>query len=297
MPKSDNMRGAVLMMMSMAAFTLNDTFIKSVAGDIPLFQAVFLRGLLTSLLLFGLALHRGVLRTAISRQDWGVIGWRTVGEVSATVAFLTALFHMPIANATSILQSLPLAITLAGAVFFGEPVGWRRYLAIGVGFFGVLLIVRPGSDGFDGYSVFAVIAVGFVVLRDLSTRRLSAKIPSLLVALSGAVSVTILGGVVTLFSDWQPVSSAPLLRLGGASIFLVAGYLFSVMVMRVGEISFVAAFRYTALIWAIVLGIAVFGEVPDLWTLIGSAIVVGTGIYTFYRERRLMRAGKTSGGV
>ncbi len=292
MPKSDNMRGAILMMLSMAAFTLNDTFIKSVAGDIPLFQAVFLRGLLTTLMLFALALHRGVLRTAISRRDWGVIGWRTVGEVSATVAFLTALFHMPIANATSILQSLPLAITLAGALFFAEPVGWRRYLAIGVGFFGVLLIVRPGSDGFDGYSVFAVIAVGFVVLRDLSTRRLSAKIPSLLVALSGAVSVTILGGIVTLFSDWQPVAPRTLGLLGGASIFLVAGYLFSVMVMRVGDISFVAAFRYTALIWAIVLGILVFGEVPDRWTLIGGAIVVGTGIYTFYRERRLMRAGK-----
>lgn len=295
MLKSDNTRGAVLMMMSMAAFTLNDTFIKSVAGEIPLFQAVFLRGLLSSLILFAIAYHRGVFRIGISRGDWGVIGWRTFAETSASVAFLTALFHMPIANATSILQSLPLAITLAGAVFFGEKVGWRRYLAIGAGFFGVLLIVRPGSEGFDAYSLLAMEAVGFVVLRDLSTRRLSAQIPSLIVALSGAVSVTLIGAVVTLFYDWQPVSGAPLLRLGGAAIFLVAGYLVSVMVMRVGEISFIAPFRYTSLIWAIVLGIAVFGEMPDRWTLIGSAIVVATGIYTFYRERRLRRERKTTG--
>jgi drug/metabolite transporter (DMT)-like permease len=287
MGNSENMRGAVLMMLSMAAFTLNDVCIKSVADELPLFQAVLLRGLMTSVLIAALAIHQGALKIRIPRKDWGVIGLRLVGEVGATAFFLTALFHMPIANVTSILQSLPLAITLAGAIFFGEKVGWRRYLAISVGFAGVMLIVRPGTDGFDYYSLLALIAVGFIVMRDLSTRRLSADVPSMTVALITAVAITLLGAIVTAFGDWQPVTPRAMGLLGGASIFIIAGYLFSIMVMRVGEISFIAPFRYTALVWAIGLGIVVFGEMPDRWTLIGSAIVVGMGVYTFYRERKL----------
>ena len=291
MQLSDNMRGAAIMMLSMAAFTLNDACIKSVAGELPLFQAVLIRGLLTTGLLTALAVHQGVLLISIPRKDWGIIGLRLIGEVGATVFFLIALFNMPIANVTAILQSLPLAITLAGAVFFGEKVGPRRYVAIAVGFVGVLLIVRPGTEGFNIYSLFTLIAVGFVVLRDMSTRRLSSGVPSITVALAAAVSVTLLGAIMTMFGEWQPVSGKSLGLLAGAAIFIVAAYLFSIMVMRIGEISFIAPFRYTALIWAIVLGILVFGEMPDGWTLVGSAIVIGMGIYTFYREQKLANSG------
>jgi drug/metabolite transporter (DMT)-like permease len=287
MPKSDNMRGAIIMMLSMAAFTLNDACIKSVAGEMPLFQAVLIRGLMTTALITLLAIHQGALRVHIPRKDWSIIGWRLVGEVGATVFFLIALFNMPIANVTAILQSLPLVITLAGAIFFGEKVGPRRYIAITIGFAGVLLIVRPGTDGFNIYSIFTLIAVCFVVLRDMSSRRLSKGVPSLSVALSAAIVVTLLGAGMTAIGDWQPVTGRSLALLGGASVFIVAGYLFSIMVMRVGEISFIAPFRYTALIWAIGLGIVVFGDIPDGWTLTGSAVVIGMGIYTFYRERKL----------
>jgi drug/metabolite transporter (DMT)-like permease len=290
MPLSDNMRGALIMMLSMAAFTLNDTFIKSVAGDVPLFQAVLIRGTMTTILILGLVLHQGAHRISIARRDLGIIALRLVGEVGATVFFLIALFNMPIANATAILQSLPLAITLAGAVFFGEKVGPRRYVAIMVGFLGVMLIVRPGTEGFNIYSLYTLAAVGFVVLRDVTTRRLSKSVPSLIVALAAAVAVTLLGAGMTLLGEWQPVSGRSFALLAGASVFIVAGYLFSIMVMRVGEISFIAPFRYTALIWAIVLGILVFKDFPDGWMLTGSAIVIGMGFYTFYRERVLARS-------
>jgi len=183
MPLSDNMRGAFLMMLSMAAFTLNDTFIKNVASDLPLFQAILIRGLFTTALLAVIGLYRREIRFNLPRADWRTIGLRTIGEIFATVFFLTALFHMPIANISAILQALPLAITLAGAVFLGESVGWRRYGAILIGFAGVMLIVRPGGDAFDNYAIYAIISVGFVVLRDLSTRRLSRQVPSLTVAL------------------------------------------------------------------------------------------------------------------
>jgi drug/metabolite transporter (DMT)-like permease len=289
MPFSDNMRGALIMMLSMAAFTLNDALIKSVAGDVPLFHAVLIRGTMTTILILGLVLHQGAHRVSIARRDLGIIGLRLVGEVGATIFFLIALFNMPIANATAILQSLPLAITLAGAVFFGEKVGPRRYIAIMVGFFGVMLIVRPGTEGFNIYSLYVLVAVGFVVLRDITTRKLSKSVPSLIVALAAAVAVTLLGAGMTLVGEWQPVSGRSFALLAGASVFIVAGYLFSIMVMRVGEISFIAPFRYTALIWAIVLGIFVFKDYPDGWMLTGSAIVIGMGTYTFYRERVLAR--------
>lgn len=297
MSGSDNLRGAGLMVLSMAAFTLNDTFIKLVSDAVPLFQAVFLRGLLTTALIAAIAAARGELGIPIARRDWRVIGIRTVGEIGSTVFFLTALFHMQIGSVTAILQSLPLAITLVGAALFKEPVGWRRYLAILVGFIGVLMIVQPGGNGFNGYSLLALGAVGFVVLRDLSSRRLRRGVPSIFVALTAAIAITAVGALGTAVEGWQPVSAGSLALLAGASLFLVAAYLFAVMVMRVGDIAFVSTFRYTALIWALVLGLLVFGEVPNGLTLIGSVIVVGTGIYTLYREGRLSRraGGKTGG--
>jgi len=287
---SDNMRGALLMMASMAAFTLNDTFFKTVAGELPLFQAILIRGVMTSVLLAIMAGVRRELFVHISRSDWKTIGWRTFAEIGATYSFLTALFHMPIANVTAVLQSLPLAITFAGAMFFGEKVGWRRYGAIAIGFCGMLLIVRPGAEGFDRYAIYALVAVAFVVLRDLSTRRLSRTVPSISVALITAVSITTMGGIGTISAGWIPVEPVVIARLAGAAVFIIAGYLLSIMVMRVGEIAVVSPFRYTALIWAIALGIIVFGEIPDGLTLLGSAIVVGMGIYTFYRERQAEKA-------
>lgn len=286
---TDNIKGALLMMGSMAAFTLNDTFFKTLSGEVPLFQGIFLRGCLVVVLMTVLAFATGDLRRPIPAGDRKVIALRTLGEMGATICFLTALFHMPLANVTAILQSLPLFITLVGALLFGEQVGWRRWGAIIIGLFGVLLIVRPGGEGFDRFSLLALAAVGFVVLRDLSTRRLSPGTPSLSVALVGAVAITLMGGMVSATSDWVPLEVYHYKAIAAASLFIIFGYTLSVMVMRIGEIAVVTPFRYTAMVWAILLGYLVFGDIPGPLTLIGSAIVVGMGIYTFYRERQLAR--------
>lgn len=286
---TDNIKGALLMMGSMAAFTLNDTFFKTLSGEVPLFQGIFLRGCLVVVLMTVLAFATGDLRRPIPAGDRKVIALRTLGEMGATICFLTALFHMPLANVTAILQSLPLFITLVGALLFGEQVGWRRWGAIIIGLFGVLLIVRPGGEGFDRFSLLALAAVGFVVLRDLSTRRLSPGTPSLSVALVGAVAITLMGGMVSATSDWVPLEVYHYKAIAAASLFIIFGYTLSVMVMRIGEIAVVTPFRYTAMVWAILLGYLVFGDIPGPLTLVGSAIVVGMGIYTFYRERQLAR--------
>lgn len=286
---AENLRAAGYMMASMAGFTCNDALIKTVAGDLPLFQAIFLRGFVATALLGLFALHRGVLRFRPGQRDQRLIGLRAVGEIGGTLCFLTALFHMPLANASAILQSVPLAVTLAAAFFFGEPVGWRRYLAILVGFLGVMIIIRPGSEGFNAYALWAVGAIGFIVLRDLSTRRLAPDVPTLGIVFVTSLAITLTGGMLTVFDGWAPVSRLHLMALTGAALCLIAGYLFGVMTMRIGEIAFVQPFRYTLLIWAMLLGILVFGEWPDVWMLAGSAVIVATGLYTFYRERRLAR--------
>jgi drug/metabolite transporter (DMT)-like permease len=287
---TDNIRGAVFMSVAMAGFVLNDTMMKLVFARLDLFQAIFLRGLLLALLLGLLALPRRELLHRPSRGDRRILSLRVVGEIGSAICFLTALYHMPIANATAIIQVIPLAITLAAAMFFGEKVGWRRYSAIAVGFAGVMIIVRPGAEGFNAYAVWAVVAVGFMVLRDLSTRRLSSAIPSLYVAFVTAILTGTFAGAVALTREWQPLAPRDLGLLTASAGFLVFGYLFSIKAMRVGEVAFVSPFRYTILIWAIVLGILVFGDIPDGWTLTGAAVVVATGIYTFYRERKLLRA-------
>jgi len=290
MVNSPNTRGAVLMMASMIAFTVNDACMKSLSDEVPLFQAIFLRGLATCVFLAFMAWRTGAFKVRIPRRDIGLVAIRSSAEVVAAYLFISALFNMPIANVTAILQALPLTVTLASAVVFREALGWRRMSAILVGFFGVLLIVRPGAEGFNYYSVYAVLAVLVITVRDLAARRLSVDVPSMAVALSAAVAVALFAGIASIGSEWVPVSGKAAWQISGATLFIIGGYLFSVMTMRVGDIDFVAPFRYTSLLCALILGLFVFGEWPDKLTLIGSTIVVATGAFTLYRERRIVRA-------
>jgi len=286
---SENSRGALFMTICMAGFVLNDAMVKLVTQEISLYQAIFLRGILASLLIGSLAVWRGQLFYRVSRHDGKMLTLRIIGELGGTICYLTALMHIPIANATAILQAMPLAVTLGAAVFLHEPVGWRRYAAIAIGFAGVMIIVRPGAEGFDAFALLAVVAVCFVTLRDLATRQLSGPVPSLHVAFLTAVIIMLFGAVMLPFTEWRPVASRDLLALAVGASALFFGYVFSVSSMRVGEVAFVAPFRYTILIWAILLGIFIFGDIPDFWTLVGASIIVATGIFTFYRERRLSR--------
>ena len=283
---SDNLIGAALMSGSMACFTFNDALMKALGATIPFFQAVFVRGCLTTLALLGLALALRSFHLRMRRSDWGWVALRTVSEMGAAYFFISALFHIPIANATAVLQALPLTVTLAGALFLGEPVGWRRWIAILVGFVGVMLIVRPGPEGFDIYAIYALIAVICVTVRDIATRKLSAGISSLSVACIGAAGVTVFAGLGALGTEWVPMGGREWSLLAGTVIFITGAYLLSVMVMRRGEIAVVTPFRYTGLLWALLLGLVFFGEWPDALTLLGVVIVTATGLFTLWREAR-----------
>ncbi|MDX1822913.1 MAG: DMT family transporter [Paracoccaceae bacterium] len=286
---TDNTRGALLMMASMAAFTMNDAFMKTLAGDMPLFQLIFLRSILTTLAIGGMAWYLGALHLRIPGQDRMLIVIRAVAEIGSAYFFLTALYNMPLANVSAIMQSLPLVVTLAAALFFGEALGWRRMTAILVGLCGVLLIVRPGTEGFTVFSVYALIAVGFVTVRDLVTRRVSGATHSMMVTFITSLGLLIAFGFASMTVDWVPLTAHRAGMTFGAGVMVVFGYVFSVMVMRVGEISFVAPFRYTGLIWALLLGWLVFGDWPAPLTLVGAVIVVGSGVFMIYREGQLKR--------
>lgn len=283
---ADNLRGASLMIASMACFTVGDAFVKLLGASLPLPQLLFLRGCVATVFIAALAWRLGQIRLRLPGRDWRLIGIRTLAETGAAFFFLSALLNMPLANATALIQTLPLALTVAGAVFLKEPVGWRRWSAIAIGFIGMMLIVRPGTDGFNIWSLYALAAVLCVTVRDLAVRRMSVAVPSLTVTLAASLGVLLFAALWSTGVDWAPVTARDAGLVMACAICITGGYAFSVAVMRVGDIGFVSPFRYTGLIWALVLGFLFFGEWPEPVTLLGAAIICGTGVFTLIRSAR-----------
>ncbi len=277
------------MALSMLAFVLNDGLMKAVFDSMSIYQAVFLRGLITVPLIALLAWYKDALIVSIAPRDRLLVTLRVAAEIGATVGFLKALKHMPLANITAILQVLPLTVTMAAALFLGEKVGFRRWLAITIGLTGVMIIIRPGTEGFSVYSIWALAAVGCVTIREIATRKLSADLPSLPVSLATAIAIGGLGAVMLPAVEWAPVSASAWGLIVGASLAIIGGYLFSVMTIRIGDIGFVAPFRYTAMVWALILGLLIFGEFPDALTIAGTVIIILTGLYSLHRERSVRR--------
>lgn len=286
----ENVRGIVALAVCNLLFVINDSLIKLASAGMPLSEILFFRGAFVTLLLVPLVVVTGAHKQAALIRDWPLF-WRTVAEIFAAVTFLLALFQIPIANANVIAQIVPLMITAAGAILFGEVVGVRRWSAIVVGFIGVLIVVRPGLEGFNSYSLLALASAFFITLRDITTRLMPRGLPATLVALVTGVAVGLSGPFVGLLlsETWVVPEARSLWLIGAAVFFLTGGYLASVEFMRHGDIAVVAPFRYTAIIWAIAMGYLVWGEVPDWAMLLGTAIIAGSGIYTFRRERNLAR--------
>lgn len=277
------------MAVGMAAFTMNDAITKAVSSEMNFGQVMLVRGLFATVLIATLAMHQRAMRP-LRMLLITPVTLRVGAEVGGTVAFLAAIVNLPLANTAAIFQALPLAVTLGAALVFGEPVGWRRWLAITAGFAGVVIIVRPGLNGFNQFSLFALLAVIFFAVRDLATRRIPARIPSLFITLVTTVTVMAAGAIVLFpLGGWRSPSGRGLGLLALAAVLVLIGYQYVIMALRSGDISAVAPFRYSALLWAILLGYLVFGDIPDGMMMTGATIIVLSGLYTFYRERRRNR--------
>lgn len=296
---AENLRGILFVTACNFLFLINDTLIKLVSDDeMPFGEIMFFRGLLAAVALLPLVHLMGGLQHAHLLLK-PIIFWRTLAEVGASIFFLTALFNIPIANANAIAQAVPLIITAAGAIFLGETVGWRRWTAIVIGFIGVVVIVRPGLEGFTVYSLAAVGAAFAVTLRDLTTRVMPKALPGTLltVVTSSAVSLAGIGYGVTLGETWEVPTLKQISLLSLAVVFVIGGYLTAIAYMRHGDISVVAPFRYSVIVMAMIVGFIVWGDVPDVLMLVGTAIIAAAGIYTFSRERNQarLRAEASSG--
>jgi drug/metabolite transporter (DMT)-like permease len=211
-----------------------------------------------------------------------------------TMTFVNAIALLPLSTVTAILQATPLAVTLGAALFLGAEVGWRRWTAILLGFAGVLIIVRPGAEGVEAGALLAVAGVFFLAARDLATRATPASVPSTVIATYGFASVIPAGAILLAFSGgaMMPEPRAGLL-IAAALVIGVFAYYAIIAAMRVGEIAVVTPFRYTRLLFAVGIGMAVFGERPDALTYLGAALVIGSGLYTLLREARLSRRQRT----
>lgn len=284
-----NLKAIVLMTASMALFAVDDMFIKLASSHVGVGEIMTIQ-CIVGVTYFGILAARNGSRISREALLSTPMILRNIGEVVGAMSFVTALSLMPISNASAILQAAPLAVTLGAALFLREPVGWRRWMAIGLGFAGVVIIVRPGMAGFNGASLFAVAAVFGLAVRDLGTRAAPKGIPTEIIALVASLTVMVSAAIYhTVASEWQLIPWRVFAMILTAAVIGNAGFHCVVIALRMGEISVVAPFRYTRIVVAMIIGLLVFGERPDLLTYVGSALIVASGIYTLYREQIVNR--------
>lgn len=286
---SANRRGILAMIGAMACFIVNDALVKYASQSMPAAQLIFLRGLMATVLVLAVARAMGATRH-IREIARGWVAIRAIVDAVATVLFLVSLFQLPLANATAINMASPLFITVLAAAFLGEQLGAPRWLAVGVGFLGVLLIIQPRSEGFNVYAWVCLLATLLLSVRDLLTRKVHAGVRSILITLSNTVAVTSLAGVLSVLQGWRPFGPFELGLLAIAAAFLSTAYYLIVVSTRRGDLSLIAPFRYTALLFATVVGFIVWGDTPNALGWSGIALIIASGIYVLRASRRARAA-------
>ena len=285
----DTLRAILLMVLSMALLAASDAFLKLASQNAPVGQVMLMLSIGATLLFVALARLRRVSLNVADAFHRKVM-LRNICEMAGALGMIVGLSKIPLSLMAAIMQTAPLVVTLGAALFLREPVGWRRWLAITLGLAGMLMVIRPGGSGFSGWEIFPVIGVSGLAARDLVTRVTPGRIPSIALSAYGFAAVFPVGAVVLLVTGAQ-ITTQPVVfaHMAGAVVVTAAGYLAVTMAMRMAPVSSVAPFRYTRLVFTTGLGMLVFGERPDGWTLAGATLILGAGLYTFLRERRLAR--------
>ena len=267
-----------------ACYVISDVFMKYVSREIDLFQITFLRGFIVTLILLVFCFILKVSLKIPSNKDKIIILVRSVFEVLMIYSFLTALFNMNIANANAVLQLIPLVVLFGSFLFLGKQLKQNEIIAVFLGLIGAIIVIRPGASDFNFYSIFALLAVASMSVRDLVTVNLNKKIPSLLVAFYSSLLITIVSFLLSSEKVGFMELKNPMFIFYSA-VLVSIGYIAAVAAMRFGEVTFVSPFRYTALLWAIVLGFLFFSEIPKLTTIFGGLIIIFAGIYLVYNEK------------
>ncbi len=282
----DNIKGSLFMVLAMAAFTLEDSIIKAVSARLPVGEILIFFGVGGAVLFAAFALFRSeppLTRAMLS----GMMITRSAFEVAGRLFFTIAIALSPLSSASAILQATPLVVAAGAVVVFSEVVGWRRWVAILIGFIGVLMILRPGVGDFEMTSIFALLGMFGFAGRDLATRAAPPHLTNAQLGVLGFLMLIVAGLIATAYTgNWLAPTASEAGYLAGAVLIGVLAYNALTKAMRTGDIGVVAPFRYVRLVFAMIFGIWVFGENPDTWTLIGSAVIVISGLYTLVRGSR-----------
>jgi len=284
-----NRRGVAAIVCGMAAFSISDVFTKFVALTHPLGEVFAVRGLFTILLVGGVMILTGEWRFLRFAFGGGVLA-RSVLDAASSALYVAALLHLPMTDVSAVLLLSPVIITLMAVLLFREQVDARRWLAVLLGFAGVLLIVRQEPASFNAWAIVALGATFASSFRDVLTRKLDPAIPTSVLTLASMCALTLVGVGLGPSGAWLPLSGYDLLLLLGAAAFFGLAIYFVALAFRGGEISVVTPFRYSALLWAGIAGYVGFGEIPDGWSLAGAALIVASGLYVLHRDAERSRA-------
>jgi len=288
--QSRNLKGMLAMCVAMAMFVANDALVKLATVHAGTHQILLVRGIFASALVIIAVFWTGVWRQWRQMSD-RLLLLRCALEVFVAYTFIMALGVLAIADLTAILLLSPLIITAISALALKETVRWRRWAAVIIGFMGMLLVVKPGASGFQLAALLGVASTIGVACRDLVTRRLAGNLPTLLVATAGVLSLTAFGGLLSFGLPWQPLDRYVILLLAGAALTVLLGNVAIIMAFRDVDVSAVSPFRYTVIVWAVLAGIVIFGDVPEPAAWLGILLIVGSGLYTLYRETVLAHRG------
>jgi len=286
---SDLSRAITLMISGMLAFSIGDLFLKLSTQSLPVGQVMIVLGVGTGCI-FAVMLRRQNRRILSPDARHPIVIMRCVGEAVGAIGMFVALTYMPLSTVAALAQALPLLLTLMAALFLGERLRIRRMIAICIGFIGVLIIIRPGLEGFSHFSWFAIIGMVGMAVRDLGSRMAPPQLHTLSMSFYASVAMALTGVGMLLISGGANIPDQHtlfyLLAMVGAAAM---GILCVTNAMRAGDVAVTSLFRYTRLIFASLAGILVLQESLDGPTILGSIFIVGAGLYSWLRERRLSR--------
>lgn len=280
---SANYRGILAMIGACGCFSANDALTKLAAVYLPVSEIVAIRAAFTLLFAYIIIAARGE-SGSISRITNPYLMLRAFIEGFTGVLIIYALKLMPIADLTAILLAQPFMMTIVGVGLLGERPGWRGWMAVTAGFLGMLLVMKPGTGSFDQASLIALLAAVFVLGRDLLTRKIPAHIPTPVVTFATALVAVPIGLAGIAAETWTMPALFPFLVTVGSAAFLVFAFILMVMAFRGTDVSAISPFRYSLVVFAVIFGIVLFGEIPDVISFVGMGIIVAAGVYMLHWE-------------
>jgi drug/metabolite transporter (DMT)-like permease len=290
-PQNNTLRAGLYMVITTACFVGGDTCIKLIGTTLPLGQVICFIGFVSTIFLLIVCGQQGILKS-LPMIFTRLVLWRSLFDVLGSFMFVSALMHMPLANLSSVMQSVPLVVVVVAVIFLGEKAGLARSAAVIAGFVGVLLIVKPSPQTITIYECLAVGAVIVVAFRDLVTKRIPAHVPLLIIALANAIFISLGGFGVGTVQGFKNIEAWQWTLLLGAGLFVTISYFFIVATVRLGELSATAPFRYSEVVFAIIAGILVFDEYPDAISYLGMGLVIAAGLFAAHHEAAQTRDAK-----